>query len=354
MFSRLSSIFSFDTLQRPTSAPKGCLLALALLLSFELGIARRDWFWHQIPHSHGGVVDAIEKQVIDPAPEPKVILLGNSRLRDAVSPRLLEKEMGLPEGAVLNLALTSGTPFDSLTMYTRNRANLSRADVLLVDFELDYFVHGPCLPNDRIQRFATLKERFEMFRGTSDLLPAVAGYGWRAYGVKRSLHGWRKNRFQRQADAPIGEDGRIEWRRPKKPAGGNGGQDSRPAVTEDVERLDTQLADFGSLRTEHRDHLLRLIDLAREDGVRVVLVHVPLRDSVVDCARKNHPASYDVLRDALSSLADEADAFFFFESARDVSLPDTEFLDYGHLTKNGASAVTRRLGQRLRSEFRAR
>ena len=166
-------------------------------------------------------------------------------------------------------------------MYSRNRGKLSRAELLIVDYELQYYRDHPRLPNDRIQRFATLEERLWMFRGTNDLWPSIIGYYWRTYGVVRSLDGWRRNWFMRQSEAVIGEDGRVEWRSSAMNDESTAQSDSPAAIG-----LESSLAAVGSLRTEYRNYLLRLVNLAREDRVRVVLVHIPLRDSVVDSARR--------------------------------------------------------------------
>ena len=116
--------------------PWGMLLALSLLLAFEFGLARRDWIWGWWPKSESGVIDAVERQVIAEAEAPAVLFLGSSRVRDAVSPREVEEQLGLRRGTVLNLAVTNGTPFDALTLYRRNREKLRSAKVAFFGVEV--------------------------------------------------------------------------------------------------------------------------------------------------------------------------------------------------------------------------
>ncbi|MCA9537262.1 MAG: hypothetical protein KC620_00155, partial [Myxococcales bacterium] len=134
------------------------LLCLSLLAAFEIGVARDERIWSAAPRTASGVFAVLEAQVIEPAEAPQVVLLGSSRVRDAVPPRALEAALGLPRGAVLNLGLTSGTPLDALTLYRRHRDKLGRARVLLLGVE-DWYLNGAMPPTDRERRFATWAER---------------------------------------------------------------------------------------------------------------------------------------------------------------------------------------------------
>ena len=94
------NVFSLQTYRPGGLRPWGALLAVALLLAVEFGLARRDWIWGWWPRSESGVIDAIETQVIAQSDAPSVLFLGSSRVRDAVSPREVEKQLGLKRGAV--------------------------------------------------------------------------------------------------------------------------------------------------------------------------------------------------------------------------------------------------------------
>lgn len=336
------SIFSFKTLGRPKEIPKGLLLALGLLLSLEFGVARSDWLWHTIPRSSTGIVDALERGVIAPAPDPVVVLLGNSRLRDAVAPRVLEERLGLTKGTVLNLALTGGVPFDSLVMYRRNRQKLSRAKVLVLDFEPYYFKQSVGL-SGRVQRFASLEERVRLFWGKRELAPSLVGYFWRTYGIRASLNGWRKNWFTRPERVAVGEDGRVVWRT-LDDLDASGQRDDSAQRVEDW---------YGHPRRsfEHRDQLLRLIGLARDDGLRIVMLRLPAKDYFVDVARALCHEEYAACTNELASLAFAADASFCYESARDLGIDDSSFYDYGHTTPRGAKAISEKIGNMLKCEY---
>jgi hypothetical protein len=139
-----SSIFSFRTLQPWTRWPAGFITCIVVLVSVEIFVARSDWVVTRYPASTLGAFYAVETEVIRDA-DPAIICLGNSRLRDALAPRVLERELGMAEGAVLNLSLTTGRPFDARILYRRNRAVLRHAELMILDFEYNYFGNVPDL-----------------------------------------------------------------------------------------------------------------------------------------------------------------------------------------------------------------
>src|SRR5882762_9647086 len=128
-----SSIFSFETLSLdPRLRPAGAITALVVLLLIDVFVARTDWIWARAPDSQGGMLDAVEAMIIRPAPPPRVLIMGSSRIHDAVLPRTMERILGLSEGTVLNLGISAGTPFDALTLYRRNRDQLRHAKAIVI------------------------------------------------------------------------------------------------------------------------------------------------------------------------------------------------------------------------------
>jgi lysophospholipase L1-like esterase len=336
-----SSIFSFDTLHGPFPAPRGLLFAVALLAAVELGVARTDWIWSRAPRSETGVVDALESQIVANAANPRIVLLGDSRTRDAVAPRQLERELRLAEGSVLNLGLTAGTPFDSRTFYERNRDVLRRADVLVVDCEWRYFINPPELTS-RVRRYATLQDRIDLLAGGNDLPAGVAGWVWMTYGAGDAIREWVGSLTKdAEAPLPIAPDGRIVWRDEEVETG---------PQTMNPDSFVRSVFRKSQATQAHAEQLRQLIDLIRADGLRVVLVHWPFRGAFVEACNRDHGPTYQAALDELKQFGAEADEFIFFERGQDAGIPDEYFYDLQHLTPRGAEIMTNILADRLREQ----
>jgi hypothetical protein len=316
--------------------PRGALLALLLLLAVELGLARQERLWSWVPASNSGVVDAIERQVITPAQAPQVLLMGSSRVRDGVAPRQLEAALHLPEGAVLNLGLTRGTPWDAALLYRRNRDKLKQARLLVVGVE-DWSFNAAVSPNERYRRFASLSDRVGVYNPdwTRSL---VVGWIWRTYDAQGPLRNLLTSALKgRPKDLPIAPDGRVQWRKKESDTG-----PKDLDLSLDVERAFRKFEVTDGLNDQLRD----LIALAREDGLTVVLVQVPLRDAYIDLAAQKYPDALARYRDNLRHFSDTPQ--LIYERASDLGISPEWYYDYGHLTAPGARVFTDRLAADLR------
>lgn len=317
-------------------------LALALLLAVEFGLARQDWVWTWVPASNSGIVEAMESQVIATAPPPQVLLMGSSRIRDGVAPRQLEQALGLPEGSALNLGLTRGMPYDAALLYKRNRERFKGARLLVLGVE-DWNFNAALSPNERYRRFATLSERVGVYNGdwTRSL---VAGWVWRTYDAQGPLRRLLKSAARgRQTQLPLAEDGRIKWRAKEKQTG--------PEVV-DVS-LDVKRAYRHYTRRQGlEDQLRALVAMAREDGVEVLLVQVPLRDAYLARAQEDYPEGLQLYRDALASFEGVSQEIWWESSA--LGIRQDWYYDYGHLTPPGAKVFTQALAQRARPMLQGR
>ncbi|MCB9549894.1 MAG: hypothetical protein H6706_29150 [Myxococcales bacterium] len=315
---------------------KATRLCLALLLLVELGVARPDWLWRLVPRSGAGIVDVLETRVIARAEAPQIIVMGSSRVRDALSPRDLERALRLPTGAVLNLGLTSGTPFDAVTLYRRNRAKLRTARLLLVGLE-DWYLNGAMAPTERDRRFADLSERWSDWDGELRL-SLLLGYVWRTYDardvIRETLQALARRRVR---DVPLAPDGRLLWRADEPQTG--------PVDVDVLAELD------GFFRDDRpglgrRAQLARLIALAQADGLEVRLLRVPWRDAYLDARHTRHPAADARWRAWIDSLTPPP---LGAERASAVGLLPTDFVDYGHLAGRGATLFASLIADQLRT-----
>lgn len=320
--------------------PGGLLFAIFLLALVEFGLARREIIWSWVPHSDPGVVDVLEDKVLyanEKGEGPRVVFFGNSRTRDGVAPRTFEKRLRLPEGAVVNLALTRGTAFDAEVLYRRNRELLRSAHVVF--FGVDVLQLDGALPlNERVRRFATLGERLSRFDG-SDRIELVVGWLWRSYDARDALRRFVKTSWKdRPSGLPITEDGRVAWRTDK--------------INRRASR--TRMKVFARhhfrkyKRDENRRRQLRdFVRLLESDGIEVVIMQVPVRSDYASQVRRRYPTHLmDYEDDLRRSVGDRT--FLIWWDSEFVGLSKRHFYDYGHLNDAGTSIFTKRLADWLR------
>ena len=328
-----SSIFSSEAprAKRRRRAPRALLLATAILAVVELGAARREWLWSRDRSSASGIIDGMEELVIAPSAGPSLLFMGSSRARDALVPRQLEDRLSLPRGSVLNLGLTAGTPFDALIVYRRNRAKLSSARTLVFAIE-DWHLNERFPTGVLDRRFATLSERIGVFdqQGTTSL---VAGWVWRTYDAQEPLQDFLTSLAgSNPRSLRVSEDGRIIYRDHE--------MDEGPERT-DVDIWAEHFYRPFALGGGRLGQLRALIDLAREDGMRVIVVRLPWRDAYVDEVTRRFPREF-LETTRLSGEIAGAEVILY-ERASALGVSDRSFYDYGHLTPPGAKIMTDRI-----------
>jgi len=326
-----SSIFSSSTLRLRGLRPTGAALAVLLLVVVEIGLGRREWIWTAVRNSNMGLLHLLERDVIPSAPPPTVLLLGSSRMRDAVPPRALERALGLPESSVLNLGITSGTPLEALILYRRHRAKLSHAKVLVVSAE-DWYANAGIDPSDSDRRFATLRERMTEYP-LEESLGLVAGWLWRTYDARFAIARWLKcqSRFC-EGSAYVGPDRRVVYA---------GADPLEGPAQVDVTATVSGFYYRYAWSDRWLKQLERLIAEAREDGLRVIVVQFPFRDAYLAAVRERHGKAYDDYLRAVRSL--HGAEVLIYEGASEVGIAQRYFRDYGHMTPLGAELMTGRL-----------
>ncbi|MFN3202877.1 MAG: hypothetical protein ACE366_31080 [Bradymonadia bacterium] len=328
------------TLQGSFPLPKGFCLAAAILLVVELAVARPGWVWSWNNKTYVGVMEAVERQVIAQRPTPKVLVMGSSRPRDAVAPDVVAQAMGLPAGAVMNVALAQGTPRDALAMYTRHRGRLSGAEVLLLGLD-DWQLNAGYPPLDRAMRAYGLSERLQG-HAMIHQPKLIAGWVWKTYDIRRPLRRMLSSLHQTQNhDVKLASDGRIV-RKSKGPKG---------PETFDVAASGRRYLKHWQLNTLAIEHVQTLKRMTEEDGVQLLIFEAPLRDRYVDWVEQHRPQAWGEYREALASLSIDG---HLEPRASAFGLMPTDFYDYGHVTPHGAEVFSAQLGRWLLEAGRAR
>jgi hypothetical protein len=275
-----------------------------------------------------------------PESKPLVLFTGSSRVRDAIAPRTLEKSLGLPEGSVLNLGLTMGTPFDTEILYLRNRDKLRQAKLVFFGvepYQLDY--HNR--PTERILRYGTLRDRLKLI-DEDDAAYRVAGYLWRTLDTGPAIQRFIKSWFKAQPELqPIAADGRVQWRTKAQ---------NKVARRRSV-RAEARRFFYRWRYSPNRQRKLReLIELFEEDGMTVVVFQVPARDRFWSYAQKKYPKKIKSYSTHVREAAAGHDVFLFWDG-KGQGLRPRNFYDYGHLKPGPARRFTRKMGALIKKHY---
>lgn len=307
-------------------------LALAILLLFEFGVARTKWAYEQTPGIFVNSIYALEDNVIAPGPDPTVLVFGSSRLQDSISPRLLEVELGLDRGEAMNLAFPFGDVVGSRLLYERNRAHLSTAEVAVIGVEMwDLFGERKL---DPIQEFfLPLDERLE--HTGKDRVSLLISSVWKTYAM-RKMAGYVAGGLLRGGPdgGPLSSDGRLMY-----VAGDEFGPETIDASIQFDDRF-SELEAQGTLRGRgDRDELQRFIDLLVADGLRVIVVHLPMRRDFIPEVDMRLPTVTAKSRDVLDSLMGLE--FVEMETSLEViGIPDSYYRDFGHAAEAAVAPLT--------------
>jgi hypothetical protein len=325
--------------------PSGLIWAVLWLLCLE-GWIRAGSVWRAFPDSQVGAYLAVEDHFRTQPRLPRVIFLGSSRMRDAIAPRIVEHALGLPTGAVANLAVTSGTAFDALRMYDRNPDRFAGAAVAVIGIEDWWFNATRSFESMNRVRFAAgLSERLR-YPGLAAKSDLVLGGFWRTWDARYVLRAYidtfsiPPQGALRPADAaPLDDWGRI------------GARQNETGVTQaaDVERAAQEY--MGDFRLDGFSlwALERLVAKLKDGGMDVVVIRLPLRPEYRALASGRY-AGPEVLWHAAVRAAIGNDVFE--PEAAALGIVKGDFVDYGHLARPGAAKLSRALAGWLRMHVR--
>jgi hypothetical protein len=328
------SIFSFDSLRIKWKIPRCVLFAACVICLTEILLARTDYFWEKVPKSDVTTVLELEEYIIPRKVSPAVLIFGSSRARGAFLPTIIEQEMGLQRGQVLNFGMGGNGVtrlFDALKIYQRNRDILGKADIMIIEIDFGQFDSVPPT-NERFRYLMSFTDwleykgeaRLSLLRSLIFKLPDVFPY------IKEYAKHWLKNR---QPPEPIGIDiyGRL-------------------ALVRIANDVDESLSQEKSLRESifypgfHYDYsdiyegyLRKLVGLAKEDGLNVYILQMPYPEKYIDILKTRPDNPYgQFTTNVTNAVGDLADNIQFWESASEVGLSNKDYRDVEHLNTGGA------------------
>jgi hypothetical protein len=335
-----SSTFSSESVQGGGFSSvdwRDWLLALAVLLIVEFGVVRSGYIWQRTPDTMLGAFFGVEREVLAKAPQPTVVFMGSSRMRDAVEPRQLEAALNLPRGGVLNLGLTGGTPHEAALLYEHHRTLLKRARVIVLGIEDWYWNEG--FPRGEVERhFATFGDRWQWFKQRHELGDLVGGV-WHTLELQDALLRFGASFVKGVQKIEFAED-RIVWRAPDERS------ETGPLHTDVAGPVEHLMQAFNP-GPAYENALRALMLEARDDGVHVIVTQIPLRAEYVDELERRYPRITPYMRARIDAIAHEAGAeVALYGRGTEVGIPDDRFSDFGHLTEAGVRRMTR-LWERL-------
>lgn len=317
---------------------------LLTVILAELVVGRSELVAWLAPASDPGILRSNERLVVDPNPRPQILVFGTSRGRGAFLPTVIETELGLERGAVLNLSMGGASIYDALLMYERNRARLSRAKIMVL--QVDAFQFSDGLPTPlRFRRYASWTERMayghdrlrlarDYVIRTAALLPTLAVITQAVLRDQPILKNLTTDRFGRLGVVSIANDHPEEQFTPEELA----------------YRINLLFGDYHYARfLEGEAH--ELITMAREDGMRVFLVRMPTVPKAHEILLADPADPVRLFHDRLEHVFSEwVDGLVYWTAPDEVGLTEMDYRDWGHLNTGGAVKFSRRFAAWLTSE----
>ena len=310
---------------------------VAVLIAVEL-LVRLPVFWEAGP---GGLAF---RQIVEPAlinaPNPSIVLMGNSRFRVGLAPVVVAETLHVPDSEVLNISIDGTLPSDHLFLYKRYRSTISKAEILVLTADAVLFNSSAVPAFGYFREEESLTERAQA-SGLGAKVDYMAGWAWQTWDKRALLHASLLDALRRQVlrrPSPERDDiGRML--RGSQPATNATAEGSR-------ERKDLRNFDFNESALKAFNEL---VAMAQSDGLTVVLVNFDLGPVYDEEAELRYA---------------EADRYWRSEVRRVTGLPvhrlrlsyeecgswEQCFVDDGHLNRQGAELYSAVLGEWLESE----
>lgn len=282
----------------------------------------------------------------------KVVVFGSSRMRAAFVAEEWSRLAGLAPDQVINLSVPGGRSFDALYML-RDAGGLpegtERVIVEVSHVEFNGNMQSP-ITGERVgtpphyRRWASLGQRIALDDPIESVLLTLE-YFWPLYH-RLPMASWLAALDGQGYRVPMLPNEPVFW----SPEGTHLGDRAnrlayKPRRIAKRHFHDPQLSPFA-LRTfeELRRELV-------DQGVEVVLLQLPLKKGYLEVVHQAEASTelYDEIRTFALAQQDSHVRVLLREHASDWQLDDGIFIDYGHMSLEGATAFTRRLFETLNS-----
>jgi hypothetical protein len=244
----------------------------------------------------------------------------------------MESRLGLKRGEVLNLAMGGDNIYDALLTYERSRDQLRGTGIVVVQVDPFQFNVGRP-PPARLRRYATWRER-KAYRETRHRWSIWLDFLFRSEVSLQPL-GVYIRQWLTDGEPPA-EDSVDVFGRLAVVRIANDHDPMEFSHSRLESWLQWQYMDyFHAPELEHA--LLRLIDMAHEDGAKVVIVGMPTVPRYQEMLSAFPGDPQAVFQNRVRQiLARRADGLAFWSTPESAELSVTHFRDWGHLNTAGA------------------
>jgi hypothetical protein len=288
-----------------------------------------------------------------------IALLGDSRMQSALAPRVMERELNLPPGGVVSLAITSGVPSDALAIYREHRDRLAGAQLIIFGVNEWHFNTAAVAGDDnardaRFRARSNLGDRLE-FPKLSHVPDLFLGYFWTWWDMRPTL-ALAANCMVARGDPRARPVQLDDLGRPAQPetlaAFFFGLEDSRLVelgLERPVEETSGQLLATYQLWSYEVDALRDLARQVTADGPRFLLIRLPLAASYNAAVAARYPRQEESWLTAVREGVPETPLIDLRDPAPWNLVEQREFWDYGHYTRHGSVSFSEQFARWLRA-----
>ena len=320
---------------RSRLARRGVVISFVCVMLLAELVARSDWYWTADPTSSVGMLKVIERLTAERAPDPSVLFIGNSLMRDAVAPVVVAEAMGAPPSDVASLAIVGGRIADYLAFHDSLPDELRVADTVVIGVDPRDFFPG-IEPSNRVRYLTGVGPRWreETWRTRADLM---LGWAWRTWDARRVTRGYAESVLLGRQPKPFVDDlGRIIFN--PDDTGATQGTDFAAGVAEQYAECamsEVRLREFDDL-----------VDRVERDGSSLVLINPLLNRDYLAAAESASPGCIGRVHDRVTERTGLAVHDIQITSTACAVLSDC-FHDYGHTNRTGAIEFSRAIGSWL-------
>ncbi len=355
-----SSIFSFESFEEfKPQVPKGLVIAALLVVALEVTVRAVPEHWI-VPYSVGlGRLSFMEREILPKSPAPKIVVFGTSRSANAFMPTEIDSALGWPEYSTANLSMFGSRTSAWLDLYQRNRAKLSKCKLLIVvtdEWSFSSNVGG----DEHFCLHAPLADRWNFVQPTESpaLTDPSPGEQEKWDAAKLDFMRLKRNRlladwaFTMRLKLETFPDAPAKWlhtarRKPnydKYHMVRSTDREEGKAVPEELSSYHERIHlfyKFFDTQPIYVRHVEELMELTKQDGVKMVLMHLPNRRTFQDQVDKLYPKQYEQhLRVARETAAKHNVPFIWRKYPEEIGLTDTDYVDYCHMAATGSKKAT--------------
>jgi len=336
-----SSIFNFESFEgfKPR-VPLTVMGVAAVLLILEIGVRLIPEETLIPARSRQGEIFFLERELLPRIEKPRVVLLGSSRMRRAVVPKLLDEKIGLPPNSTLNCGLASGRVFEAKHLYDRNIEKLGQAELVILNIDEWHLSQGWRL-GSLYELHAPWSERVAFAEPVRSrmILDGLFSMRLKLLLVPALI----KKKHEGGPNLKLDENNQIlpPPRRTKVEI------EDAAAYAGDMETFYNRFQISPVLE----NHIADLAKAVKARGGKFVLMQLPNRAAYQAEVNAKHGDEFKAHVAALKDLAQRIDVpLFFYDDPKQCGLSDDSFEDYGHMTPDGARVFTQFLADLIQQE----